>query len=257
MSQKQIRFQGFESSDKHDSTLKRTWKRKHSMLKCIQCITTETLFTRKEEDDLRVRAHSVADKRHAGVCTVWTRRVLSDHLRTTETDSLELSSRRVDRFIVRLIITDMFFVQDENGHNHHAINGEVDSLCLTDTLTVSSYHQQNQLAAAANGLLSLSSSFAYLATICGSSFGAFLLLDSLLVNNEDNPNDCHSNSLIHDGTANGAASLICGVCQDRASGKHYGVLSCEVTEKEPVCAVKLSIHLFRLGLQGVFQTQYS
>ena len=56
----------------------------------------------------------------------------------------------------------------------------------------------------------------------------FYTIDSLLINNEDNPNECHSNSLMNDGIANGTMSLICGVCQDRASGKHYGVLSCEV-----------------------------
>ncbi|CAF0901894.1 unnamed protein product [Adineta steineri] len=98
-------------------------------------------------------------------------------------------------------------IDNENGHNHNSINGEVDSLCSIDTGTISSYHQQNQLAAAANGLLSLS--------------------NSLLINTEDNLNECHSNSLMNDGTSNGNVSLICGVCQDRASGKHYGVLSCE------------------------------
>jgi hypothetical protein len=59
----------------------------------------------------------------------------------------------------------------------------------------------------------------------------FLSIDSLLINNEDNPNECHSNSTINDGTTsttNGNTSLICCVCQDRASGRHYGVLSCEV-----------------------------
>jgi hypothetical protein len=51
------------------------------------------------------------------------------------------------------------------------------------------------------------------------------------MNNEDIPNECHLNSTPIDGTTltnNGNSSLICGVCQDRASGKHYGVLSCEV-----------------------------
>ncbi|CAF1640892.1 unnamed protein product, partial [Adineta ricciae] len=96
---------------------------------------------------------------------------------------------------------------DENSHRHNSRNSEADGLCSTDAVQISSFHQQNQLTAAANGLLSLS--------------------NSLLINNEDNPSECHSNSLMNDGTANGTMSLICGVCQDRASGKHYGVLSCE------------------------------
>jgi hypothetical protein len=29
-------------------------------------------------------------------------------------------------------------------------------------------------------------------------------------------------------TTNGELLLLCCVCQDRASGRHYGVLSCEV-----------------------------
>jgi hypothetical protein len=62
----------------------------------------------------------------------------------------------------------------------------------------------------------------------------FLLIfyiDSLLINNEDNPNECDTNLNNNDGTTstiNGNSSLLCCVCQDRASGRHYGVLSCEV-----------------------------
>lgn len=51
------------------------------------------------------------------------------------------------------------------------------------------------------------------------------------MNNEDNHNDCHSNFTNNDGTTSTTdsnLSLLCCVCQDRASGRHYGVLSCEV-----------------------------
>ncbi len=51
------------------------------------------------------------------------------------------------------------------------------------------------------------------------------------MNNEDNLDEFQSNSTNHDGTTstnNGNTTLLCCVCQDRASGRHYGVLSCEV-----------------------------
>lgn len=54
-------------------------------------------------------------------------------------------------------------------------------------------------------------------------------LDTLLVNNDDNnPNECEVTNDGTTSTTNGNTSLICCVCQDRASGRHYGVLSCEV-----------------------------
>ncbi|CAF4784697.1 unnamed protein product, partial [Rotaria magnacalcarata] len=101
-------------------------------------------------------------------------------------------------------------LNDENNHNSHPINVEADSLCSIDMSGISPFHQRNQLTAAANGLLSLS--------------------NSLFVNNEDNPSECHSNFTNNDGTTSttdGNLSLLCCVCQDRASGRHYGVLSCE------------------------------
>jgi hypothetical protein len=101
-----------------------------------------------------------------------------------------------------------------------------------DVSTVSPFHQQNQLTVAANGLLSLSSLFIHQKK---KTLFFFLSIDSLLINNEDNPNECHSNSTINDGTTsttNGNTSLICCVCQDRASGRHYGVLSCEVIKNK-------------------------
>jgi len=72
--------------------------------------------------------------------------------------------------------------------------------------SISTFHQ-NPLTLAANGLLSLSNSFSL---------------------------EKRKNS-IHDGQPDGTTSsttnedltLLCCVCQDRASGRHYGVLSCE------------------------------
>lgn len=49
-----------------------------------------------------------------------------------------------------------------------------------------------------------------------------LNIDSLLIS-PDEPNECQSSP----STTNGDLSLLCCVCQDRASGRHYGVLSCE------------------------------
>ncbi|CAF2572971.1 unnamed protein product [Rotaria sp. Silwood2] len=101
-------------------------------------------------------------------------------------------------------------LNDENTHNPNSLHVEADSICSIDIPSISPFHQRNQLTAAANGLLSLS--------------------NSLFINNEDNPNECHSNFTNSDGTTSttdGNLSLLCCVCQDRASGRHYGVLSCE------------------------------
>ncbi|CAF3950166.1 unnamed protein product [Adineta steineri] len=92
----------------------------------------------------------------------------------------------------------------DNNDNHNCINDEVS---LINAATVP---HQNQLAAAANGLLSLS--------------------NSLLITNDEH-NECHLNIPMDDGTTtsttNGDLTSLCCVCQDRASGRHYGVLSCE------------------------------
>jgi hypothetical protein len=63
-------------------------------------------------------------------------------------------------------------------------------------------------------------------------------IDSLLIDQ----NEYHSNISNNDGTTtNGDLSLLCCVCQDRASGRHYGVLSCEVNHSK--CSI-LSLLLF-------------
>ena len=65
------------------------------------------------------------------------------------------------------------------------------------------------------------------------SFFFSIRIDSLLVSN-DKLNECHLNISIGDGTTtsttNGDLTSLCCVCQDRASGRHYGVLSCEVRQ---------------------------
>ncbi|CAF1452336.1 unnamed protein product, partial [Adineta ricciae] len=87
---------------------------------------------------------------------------------------------------------------------HNCSNDETHALNST---TIS---HSNQITAAANGLLSLS--------------------NSLLASN-DKLNECHLNISLGDGTTtsttNGDLTSLCCVCQDRASGRHYGVLSCE------------------------------
>jgi hypothetical protein len=60
-------------------------------------------------------------------------------------------------------------------------------------------------------------------------------LDSLLINDDETSLDEYrSNANLTDGITSNSqvhASLLCSVCQDRASGRHYGVLSCEVRTK--------------------------
>ncbi|CAF4096164.1 unnamed protein product [Rotaria sp. Silwood2] len=93
----------------------------------------------------------------------------------------------------------------DDDDNQNSTNNEINSMNITITTS-----NQNQLTAAANGLLSLS--------------------NSLIINTNDH-NECQSNISIGDGTTtsttNEDLSLLCCVCQDRASGRHYGVLSCE------------------------------
>lgn len=112
-------------------------------------------------------------------------------------------------------------------HHPNSINSPGDSVCSIDAPTISPFHRQIQLTAAVNGLISLSSSLRH----PQSADLDFSPIDSLLMNNEGNSDECHSDLPDHDGTTsttNGNTSLLCCVCQDRASGRHYGVLSCEV-----------------------------
>lgn len=213
MSQKQILFQGFQYIDKQQEkqnlTLKvslekktKTFVKNNKQLKTLLYVPNNHLFFKKlvRIDDLSNRINVKARQNSVG------------------------SLRFVSDYKINF--------QDENAHNRNSINGEADSRCSIDTSTISSFHQQNQLTAAASGLLSLSSSFVHLKTIyLINNLHFFFSIDSLLINNEDNPHECHLNSTTIDETtltSNGNMPLLCGVCQDRASGKHYGVLSCEV-----------------------------
>ncbi|UJR21521.1 hypothetical protein I4U23_024606 [Adineta vaga] len=96
------------------------------------------------------------------------------------------------------------FYKLDDDDNHNCANDQLNLINATRT------PHSNQITAAANGLLSLS--------------------NSLLITNDEH-NDCHLNISIGDGTTtsttNGDLTSLCCVCQDRASGRHYGVLSCE------------------------------
>lgn len=95
-------------------------------------------------------------------------------------------------------------------HQHQQTSNQSQQSCKVENTDDQIGIHQNQLTVAASSLLSLS--------------------NSLLISPDD-PNECQSNQLISDGTTtsttNGDLSLLCCVCQDRASGRHYGVLSCE------------------------------
>ncbi|CAF3387205.1 unnamed protein product [Rotaria socialis] len=101
-----------------------------------------------------------------------------------------------------------FKINDDNRYNFS--NNEMNATTTTTTTTTTSSSPNPLTTVAANGLLSLS--------------------NSLIINTNDH-NECHSNISSGDGTTasttNEDLSLLCCVCQDRASGRHYGVLSCE------------------------------
>jgi hypothetical protein len=82
---------------------------------------------------------------------------------------------------------------------------------------------------ASDDLLNLSS--AHIETFILHSSDVLFLLDSMSVIQEDvNGNDLQSNMTFADRAhliAHNNGSLLCCVCEDRASGRHYGVLSCE------------------------------
>lgn len=90
-----------------------------------------------------------------------------------------------------------------------------------------SFRPHPSLNVAANNLLSLS--------------------NSLLINPEENSFDeCQTNRNFHDEINSNNISLLCCVCQDRASGRHYGVLSCEVRFRSNRDLFNQFILLFRV-----------
>lgn len=117
--------------------------------------------------------------------------------------------------------------------------------------------RSNQIAAAANSLLSLSSKRTILS--CAMQSPSLARLGSLLIPN-DELHERHLTIPLGDGTTtsttNGDLTSLCCVCQDRASGRHYGVLSCEVNYPFAPCRSIAERTVSSAGLQGFLQTQH-